>query len=218
MMDNVWIEKYRPTNLDEIVGQDEVVVKIKERLNMQGANIPHLIFEGGAGTGKTTLAKCIALNIGCDFKEINSSEERGIEIVRHKITDFARHLSFNNAPYKILFCDEADGITTDAQDAMKSLIEKYSHNCRFIFGCNNIDKIIQPIKSRCKIYRFKPIDKVNVIKRLRYIAEKENIYTCISEQDFDELAERSRGDLRKAINDLQMGDYGHSIKEQIFTL
>lgn len=211
---NVWIEKHRPQTFDEIVGQDEVIMLIKERLD----NLPHMIFEGSAGTGKTTLAKCIAGAIGCDFKEINSSEERGIDVVRGKITSYAKHLSFSDSPYKILFLDEADGITPDAQDAMKSLIEKFSHNCRFIFGCNNIDKIINPIKSRCKIFRFKPIDKMSVIKRLKIIAEEENIFTCISEQDYEDLAERCRGDMRRAINDLQMGEYGKTSVEQIFTL
>lgn len=216
--ENVWIEKHRPETLDEIVGQDETIHAIKNRLD----NLPHMIFDGPAGTGKTTCAKCIAIELGCDFKTINSSEERGIEVVRHKITDFARHLGFTHASYKILFLDEADGITSDAQDAMKSLIEKYSHNCRFMLGCNNIDKIIQPIKSRCKIFRFRPVDKDSMVKRLRFIAEQENVFISMSEQDKDnaleELAERARGDMRRAINDLQMGDYGTSEVGQIFSL
>lgn len=215
-MENIWIEKYRPKNFDEIVGQDEIVKIIQQRLN----NLPHLIFEGKAGTGKTTLAKTISLAINADFLELNSSSERGIEVVRSKILSFCKHLSFNKAPYKILFLDEADNITPDAQLALRPMMEHYSHNARFIFGCNYIDKIINPIKSRCKLYRFRPIDTESVIKRLRYIAEQENVFVSMSEQDInnalEELAERSRGDLRKAINDLQMNDFNNSEISKVF--
>ena len=212
-MDNVWYEKYRPQTLDEIVGQDEIIQAIKERLN----NLPHMIFEGNAGTGKTTTAKAISNELGCDFMELNSSEERGIDTVRGKIISFAKHLSFNPTPYKILFLDEADSMTSDAQLCLRPVIEKYSHNCRFIIGCNYGEKIIPPLVSRCKKYRFKPVDKESISERLMFIAKKENLYTSISDKDLEEIAERSRGDFRKAINDLQMGEYGNSEIGQIFT-
>ena len=212
-MDNVWYEKYRPQTLDEIVGQDEIIQAIKERLN----NLPHMIFEGNAGTGKTTTAKAISNELGCDFMELNSSEERGIDTVRGKIISFAKHLSFNPAPYKILFLDEADSMTSDAQLCLRPVIEKYSHNCLFIIGCNYVDKIIPPLISRCKKYRFKPVDKESIIKRIMFIAKEEKLYTSISNKDLEEIAERSRGDFRKAINDLQMGEYGNSEIGQIFT-
>lgn len=211
-MDNIWIEKYRPDSFKEIVGQNEIITAIQNRLN----NLPHMIFEGKAGTGKTTTAHVISEVIGTDFLELNSSEERGIDTVRGKIMSFAKHLSFNNAPYKILFLDEADSMTSEAQLALRPLMEKHAHNCRFIIGCNFIDKIINPIKSRCKLYRFKPIDTESVIKRLKYIAEEENIYASISDDDLRDIAERSRGDLRKAINDLQMGDYNSSEIAKVF--
>ena len=213
-MENIWIEKYRPKDFDGIVGQDEIITVIQDRLS----NLPHMIFEGNAGTGKTTTAKAIANGINADFLELNSSEERGLDTVRTKIMSFVKHLSFNNAPYKILFLDEADGITPDAQLALRPMMEKYSHNCRFIFGCNYLEKIIQPLRSRSKTYRFRPIDKNSIIKRLKYIAEQENIYTSISEKDYEELADKSRGDLRVAINNLQMKDYGHSEIAQVFSL
>jgi len=212
-MNNIWIESYRPKEFKEIVGQDDIIQAIQTKIN----NLPHLIFEGKAGTGKTTTAKIIANTINADFMELNSSEERGIDTVRGKIMSFAKHLSFNvSAPYKILFLDEMDSMTSEAQLALRPLMEKYAHNVRFIIGCNYLDKIIQPIISRCKIYRFKPIDTKSIIKRLQYIAEKENIYVSMSEKDFEELAERSRGDMRKAINDLQMGDYNNGEVAQIF--
>jgi len=212
---NVWFEKHRPQTFDEIIGQDEIIQIIIPRLN----NITHMIFEGKAGTGKTTTAQVIAKTINADFMELNSSEERGIETVRGKITSFCRHLSFNNAPYKIIFLDEADSMTTEAQAALRPIIEKYSHNCRFIIGCNYIDKIIPPIRdSRCKVYRFRPINTEDVIKRLRVIAERENIHLSINEKDYKEIAENSRGDMRKAINKLQMGDYGNSETAQVFNL
>lgn len=211
-MENIWIEKYRPDSFEEIVGQEEIINAIQQRLN----NLPHMIFEGKAGTGKTTTAHVISRTLDTDFLELNSSEERGIDTVRGKIMSFAKHLSFRKAPYKILFLDEMDSMTNEAQLALRPMMEKYAHNCRFIIGCNYIDKIINPIKSRCKLYRFKPINMESVVKRLQYIAEKENIYASISEEDLKDIAERSRGDLRKAINDLQMGDYGSSEISKVF--
>ena len=109
-----------------------------------------------------------------------------------------------------------DSMTSDAQLALRPMMEKYSHNCRFIIGCNYVDKIIPPIISRCKVYRFKPVDQQSMIKRLRYIAEHENIFVSMSEENLQELAEKSRGDMRKAINDLQMGDYGKTEIGQVF--
>lgn len=207
-MSNVWIEEYRPESFDEIVGQDEIIAKIKERLPplCVPANIPHLIFEGKAGTGKTTTARVIANTMEADFMELNSSEERGIEAVRGKIMSFCKHLGIHSSVPKILFLDEADGITSIAQDSLRPVIEKYSHNVRFIFGCNDVSKIIIPIQSRCKVYKFRPVDPDAVVKRLRYIAEQENIFLQIADKDYVAIAEHSHGDMRKAINDLQMGE------------
>lgn len=217
-LDDVWVEKYRPKSFDEIVGQDEIVNAVSEAIKK--GNLSNLIFEGKAGTGKTTMAKAIANELDAEFMELNSSEERGIEIVRGKITTFVKHLSFNSQ-IKICFLDEADSMTTDAQMCLRPIMEKYTHNCRFIIGCNYVDKIIAPIRdSRCKVYRFKPVDKKAVLKRLQFIAEKENIFVSMSEKDraLTEISERCRGDVRKAINDLEMRDYGGSETEQIFSL
>lgn len=201
-MSNVWIEEYRPESFDEIVGQDEIIMAIKSRL----PNIPHMIFEGKAGTGKTTTAKVIANTMDADFMELNSSEERGIETVRGKIMGFCKHLGLNPDVPKILFLDEADGITSIAQESLRPVIERYSHNVRFIFGCNDLNKIIIPIQSRCKVYKFRPVSPDAIIKRLRFIAEQENIYMAVADKDYVAIAEHSHGDMRKAINDLQMGE------------
>ncbi len=212
-MENIWIEKHRPKELSEIVGQDEIIATIESRIN----NLPHMIFEGKAGTGKTTTAKVIATTIDADFLELNSSEERGIDVVRGKIMSFCKHLSFNvEAPFKILFLDEADSMTSEAQLALRSMMEKYAHNTRFIFGCNYLDKIISPLISRCKVYRFRPLDNLSIIRRLEYIVDKENM--TVKEEDYEELANRARGDMRRAINDLQMNCFGHTEMEQIMEL
>jgi replication factor C small subunit len=213
-MSNVWIEEYRPETFDEIVGQDEIIEAIKQRL----PNIPHMIFEGKAGTGKTTTAKVIANTMNADFMELNSSEERGIETVRGKIMSFCKHLGINSDVPKILFLDEADGITAVAQESLRPVIEKYSHNVRFIFGCNDLTKIILPIQSRCKIYRFRPVDTNSIVKRLRYIAEQENIHLAIADKDYIAIADHSHGDFRKAINDLQMGEKYSETSEIFSTL
>jgi replication factor C small subunit len=213
-MSNVWIEEYRPYSLEEIVGQDEIIQQIKSRL----PNIPHMIFEGKAGVGKTTTAKAIANTLDADFMELNSSEERGIDTVRGKIMSFCKHLGINKDVPKILFLDEADGITGIAQESLRPVIEKYSHNVRFIFGCNDLSKIILPIQSRCKVYRFRPVDSNSIIKRLRYIAEQENITLAVMDKDYTAIADHSHGDMRKAINDLQMGEKYSETSELFNTL
>lgn len=211
---NVWIEEYRPQSFDEIVGQDEIITAIQNRL----PNVPHMIFEGKAGTGKTSTAKVIANTINADFMELNSSEERGIDVVRGKIMSFCKHLGLNSDVPKILFLDEADGITPIAQESLRPVIEKYSSNVRFIFGCNDLNKIIVPIQSRCKVYRFKPVNINAIIKRLRFIAEQENITLVVVDGDYKAIAEHSHGDMRKAINDLQMGEKYTETSELFNTL
>ncbi len=214
---DIWVEKWRPKTFDDVVGQDDIVKAIRSRLD----NLPHLIFEGLSGTGKTTVVKIIARELDADFLELNSSNERGIEVVRSKILNFCKHLSISNAPYKILFLDESDSMTNESQLALRPMMEHYSYNCRFVFGCNYVDKIIRPIRSRCKEYKFRPIDKNSMVRRLKFIAEREKLFVSMSEKDIEEalgqISERSRGDLRRAINDLQMdGLRINSETEQMF--
>lgn len=202
-MNNIWIEKYRPKRLKEVVGHPEIV----ERLSayVRAKNMPHLLFAGPAGTGKTTCAIVIARELFGEawrqnFQELNASDERGINVVRGKIKDFARTAPIGDASFKIIFLDEADALTADAQAALRRTMEKYSHICRFILSVNYSSRIIEPIQSRCAVFRFKPIEDVKGF--LLKIAEAEGLE--VTEDALNAINLISRGDLRKAINTLQV--------------
>ena len=205
-MQEIWTEKYRPRTLDEIVGQEEVVKRLKAYVEVK--NMPHLLFVGPAGTGKTTSAIALAREMyGEDlwrqnFQELNASDERGIQIVRTKIKDFARTAPFGDAKFKILFLDEADALTADAQAALRRTMERYSGTCRFILSCNYSSKIIDPIRSRCAVFRFTKLRPEDVKKLVMRIAEKEGL--TVSEEAMETLLYISEGDMRKAINTLQV--------------
>jgi len=187
----MWTEKYRPKKFDEVVGHKEVVERIRAML----PDIPHLLFYGPAGVGKTTLAKVIINELKAPYIEINSSDERGIDVIRNRVKDFAKTTSVN-AKIKIVLLDEADGLTADSQDALRRIMEKYSNITRFILTCNNIAKIIPPLKSRCKggMFEFKPIEKEAVKKRVMEILGKEGV--TITDEAFDAIYKKSQGDLR----------------------
>jgi len=205
-LDAIWIEKYRPKKLDDVVGQSEIVERLKSYVKTK--NVPHLMFAGPAGTGKTTCALAMAKELFGDtwkqnFNELNASDERGIGIIRGKIKDFARTAPIGKSGFKIIFLDEADSLTNDAQSALRRTIEKYTHICRFVLSVNYSSKVIEPIQSRCTVFRFSPIKPDDVKKYMRVIAQKEKLE--ITKDGLETLIFISRGDLRKAINILQVG-------------
>jgi replication factor C small subunit len=199
-----WVEKYRPKKLDEVIGQKEIVQKLKEYA--KSMNMPHMLFAGPAGTGKTTCAIALARELyGDDYKhnimELNASDARGIDVVRGQIKDFARSSPITGVPFKIIFLDEADALTPEAQQALRRTMETYSTNVRFILSANWSGKIIEPIQSRCGVFRFKPLTKEEVKEALARIAEHESLK--ISDKAMDALIDVAEGDMRKAINILQ---------------
>lgn len=200
----IWTEKYRPIVFSEVVGQEDIVKRIESLT--RSLNIPHLLFAGPAGIGKSTLALIIVKELYKDkwtdnYLELNASDERGIQVVREKVKNFARTKSIGNVPFKTIFLDEADALTPEAQQALRRTMENYSATCRFILSCNYSSKIIDPIQSRCAIFRFKLLEKKDIERRLMVIAQGEKI--VISPEAIESIYEASEGDCRKAINILQ---------------
>ncbi|RLG22271.1 replication factor C small subunit [Methanosarcinales archaeon] len=202
-MEEVWVEKYRPKTLDEVVGQDHIVERLKAYVKQK--SMPHLLFSGPPGVGKTACAISLARetfgeNWSSNFVELNASDERGINVVREKIKNFARTAPIG-AGFRIIFLDEADALTPDAQSALRRTMEMYTRTCRFILSCNYSSKIIEPIQSRCAIYRFKPISDDAIEKRLSYIAKCEKI--TITPDGMRAIVYVASGDMRRAVNVLQ---------------
>jgi replication factor C small subunit len=204
MTTKIWTEKYRPRKFNEVVGQDEIVQRIESLTN--SLNIPHLLFAGPAGTGKSTLALIIVQELFGEnwrdsYLELNASDERGINIVREKVKNFARTKAIGKVPFKIIFLDEADALTPEAQQALRRTMENYSATCRFILSCNYSSKIIDPIQSRCALFRFKLLEKKAIEKVLNKIAQGEDL--TITPEAIEILYEGSEGDCRRSINLLQ---------------
>jgi replication factor C small subunit len=200
----IWTEKYRPDIFEDVVGQQEIIKRIKSLVS--SLNIPHLMFAGPAGTGKSTLALIIVKELFGDtwrdnYLELNASDERGIDVVRQKVKDFARTKAMGNVPFKVIFLDEADALTREAQQALRRTMENYTNTCRFIMSCNYSSSIIDPIQSRCVVFRFKLLEKKDVISVIKKIAIKENLK--LTDEALEALYDSSEGDCRKAINLLQ---------------
>ncbi|MFH1247146.1 MAG: replication factor C small subunit [Candidatus Micrarchaeota archaeon] len=199
-----WVEKYRPSKLDEVIGHSNIVTRLKAYVGTK--SLPNLLFSGPAGSGKTTCALAIAKELFSDdyqssFLELNSSDERGIDTVRGKIKDFARTIPVSNVPFKILLLDEADALTSDAQQALRRTMERYSSNTRFILSCNYSSRVIEPIQSRCALFRFTSLSSEDLKKLVDLIAKNESL--TIAEDAYEALFYVSEGDARKAINCMQ---------------
>lgn len=201
----VWTEKYRPTTLSEVRGQDEIIDRLKAFVSSK--SMPHLLFAGMQGTGKTTSFLALAKDLyGDEWKdnvlELNASDDRGINIVRTSIKDFARTKTVSeNVPFKLIFLDEADALTKDAQHALRRTMEDYTSNVRFCLSCNYSSKIIPPIQSRCAIFRFQPLKREVITQLLKDISIREKL--IIHEDSSSYIYDASEGDCRKAENILQ---------------
>jgi replication factor C small subunit len=204
LREEIWTEKYRPRKLGEVTGQEAIIKNLQSYVKRR--NLPHLIFSGPAGIGKTAAAVALARELyddtwGENFTELNASDERGIEVVRNNIKNFARTMPIGKASFKIIFLDEADALTDAAQSALRRTMERYSGTCRFVLSCNYSSKIIEPIQSRCSVYRFKPLSHDAIASRIHYIAGEEGL--TLSEDAIRAINYVAMGDMRRAINALQ---------------
>ncbi len=200
----IWTEKYRPHTFHDIIGQKEIVKRIKNFVKQE--NLPHLLFSGPAGVGKTTLSLVIARelfgeNWRQNFLELNASDERGIDVIRVKVKDFARTRAIGDVPFKIIYLDECDALTREAQQALRRTMENYTQTCRFILSCNYSSKIIDPIQSRCALFRFRHLEKKEVFDVIDGIAKSEKIH--VDEKAREALYAVSEGDCRKLENLMQ---------------
>lgn len=217
-----WVEKYRPVKLDEVTAQSEVIKSLKKVLETK--NLPHLIFFGPSGCGKTSTILALSKELFGEelyydrVIELNASDERGINVVRDKIKTYTKKAinpKENVPPWKIIILDEADNMTPDSQFALRRIMEEYSKLTRFCIICNYHNKIIDPINSRCALFRFKPIKESDILLKLKDICTKENL--SLSDKFLNQVIKFSRGDLRKAINFLQkcQNQYGNILNQDI---
>ena len=201
--EEVWLETYRPQTLEAVLGQDAIVERLEHYVERD--DLPNMLFAGPAGIGKTTSAIAVARELyGEDwrehFLELNASDERGIDVIRDRVKSFAR-TSFGGANYRIIFLDEADALTSDAQAALRRTMEQFSNNVRFILSCNYSSQIIDPIQSRCAVFRFSPLSDEAIEQQVRTVADEEGIE--LTDDGVDALVYVAGGDMRAALNGLQ---------------
>ena len=197
MNNTLWVEKYRPKNLDTYIGNEHL--KSKVEVYLESGDLPHLLLYGKAGTGKTTLAKLLVKNIDCDYLYINASDENNVETVRTKVKNFASTVGFKDM--KVIILDECDYITPNAQAALRNLMETFSKHCRFILTCNFVERIIDPLQSRCQVFEIIPPSKKDVAVHLSKVMELEK--TTYDNEDLKVLIDSSYPDVRKIINATQ---------------
>ena len=194
---SLWVEKYRPTSLDTYIGNEHL--KSKVSVYLESGDLPHLLLYGKAGTGKTTLAKLLVNNIECDYMYINASDENSVDTVRNKVRGFASTMGFKD--YKIIILDECDYITPNAQAALRNLMETFSKHCRFILTCNFVERIIDPIQSRCQSFQVIPPSKKEVAVHMTNILKEEGIASKVD--DIAGLVNAGYPDIRRVINSCQ---------------
>jgi DNA polymerase III delta prime subunit len=197
MSNTLWVEKYRPSNIDTYIGNEHLLEKVS--MYLESGDLPHLLLYGKAGTGKTTLAKILYTNIECDYLYINASDENNVDTVRTKVKNFASTIGFKDM--KVIILDECDYITPNAQAALRNLMETFSKHCRFILTCNYVERIIDPIQSRCQCFQIIPPSKTEVAKHLHSILIQENVID--SPEDIKVLVESGYPDIRRVINSAQ---------------
>jgi len=206
MSNTLWVEKYRPSSIDTYIGNEHLLDKVS--VYLESGDLPHLLLYGRAGTGKTTLAKILVKNIECDYLYINASDENNVDTVRTKVKNFASTVGFKD--FKIIILDECDYITPNAQAALRNLMETFSKHCRFILTCNYVERIIDPIQSRCQSFQIIPPSKKEVAVHLSNILQNENVKFEVD--DVATIVNGTYPDIRKVINTSQRNVVNKSLK------
>ena len=203
----MWVERHRPRSVSEMKGQATIVDRLRAYASQR--DFPHLLFAGPPGTGKTTAALALARDVFQDpgvysrnLLEMNASDERGLQSVRTKVKEFARMAPDKSVPFKLIFLDEADALTPDAQGALRRIMEQYAGTCRFILSCNYSSKIIEPIQSRCAVFRFRPLAEDQILEMVQEVAEAEGL--SLEAEGAAAVVHVAIGDLRRAITALQV--------------
>ena len=209
---SLWTESYRPTKLADYIGNEHLKSKVEGYL--ESGDIPHLLLYGKAGTGKTTLAKLIVNSIDCDMMIINASDENNVETVRTKVKNFASSMGFK--PFKIVILDEFDYMTANAQAILRNLMETFSQHCRFILTCNYVEKVIEPIQSRCQTFQIVPPTKKDVAIRISQILKDQNIKFEL--KDLVPVIDAAYPDIRKIINTCQLNSIKGELKVDVQNL
>ena len=200
----IWAEKYRPHRLDDVINQKHIVERVKTFV--KDKNVPHMLYAGPPGSGKTTIALCVAEELFSgswrqNTLETNASDERGIDVVRRKVKDFARTMSIGDVPFKLIILDEADALTSEAQQALRRTMESFTRTARFVLCVNYSSRIIEPIQSRCAVFRFKPLMKEDIGAFIARIVKGEGL--DVADEAAEAIIYISEGDLRRAANLLQ---------------